>query len=91
MSADMRRLGMRIRAGIHTGEIEMRDGVAGGIAMHIAARVMSAAEAGGVMVSSTVKDLVVGTNLDFVDCGTFDLKGVPGTWSLYEVKAPVPA
>ena len=78
-------LGLPIRAGIHSGEIEMRDGEIGGIAVHIASRVMDTAESGGVMVSSTVKDLVVGSPLVFEERGQFDLKGVPGSWSLYEI------
>lgn len=76
-----------MRAGIHTGEIEVREGEIGGIAVHIASRVMDAAERGGILVSSTVKDLVVGSTLQFRSCGAFALKGVPGSWELYEVMA----
>lgn len=83
-------LGLPIRAGIHSGEIEMRDGEIGGIAVHIASRVMDTAESGGVMVSSTVKDLVVGSPLVFEERGQFDLKGVPGSWSLYEIGQTAP-
>jgi class 3 adenylate cyclase len=89
MIGDLRRLGVRIRVGIHTGEIEVRDGDFGGIAMHLAARVMAEAKMGGVMVSGTVKDLVVGSDLDFASCGDFELKGIPGKWHLYEVRSPV--
>lgn len=78
-------LGVSVRAGIHTGEIEIREGDIGGIAVHIASRVMGAAERGGILVSSTVKDLVVGSPLQFQSCGAFELKGVPGSWELYEV------
>ncbi|HSJ71216.1 MAG TPA: adenylate/guanylate cyclase domain-containing protein [Acidimicrobiia bacterium] len=78
-------LGIVVRAGIHTGEVEMRDDDVRGLGMHIAARVMDHASRGGVMVSSTVKDLVVGSGIAFEECGTFDLKGVPGTWQLFEV------
>jgi class 3 adenylate cyclase len=78
-------LGIVVRAGIHTGEVEMRDGDVRGLGMHIAARVMDHASRGGVMVSSTVKDLVVGSRIEFEDCGSIELKGVPGTWQLFEV------
>jgi class 3 adenylate cyclase len=88
VSDDMHRLGVGIRVGIHTGEIEVRDGEVGGIALHIAARVMAAAETGGVMVSGTVRDLVVGSPLEFADCGRFELKGLPGSWNLFEVRSP---
>jgi class 3 adenylate cyclase/pimeloyl-ACP methyl ester carboxylesterase len=84
-------IGLHIRAGVHTGEVEMRDGELGGIAVHIASRVMGVAERGGVLVSQTVRDLVVGSRLDFISCGAFDLKGVPGEWHLYEAKEPSPA
>jgi class 3 adenylate cyclase len=87
MAAELKRIGLEIRAGIHTGEVEMRDGEIGGVAVHIGARVMAAARSGGIMASATVKDLVIGSNLDFMSCGSFELKGVPGTWDLYEVQA----
>jgi class 3 adenylate cyclase len=79
-------IGLQIRAGIHTGEVEFRDGEIGGLAMHIASRVMDQAERGGVLVSGTVKDLVVGSGIGFKPCGAFDLKGVPGEWQLYELR-----
>ena len=82
----LEQIGVSIRAGVHTGEVEMRDSELGGLAVHIASRVMDAAESGGVMVSRTVKDLLVGSQLDFADCGVFDLKGVPGEWNLYEAR-----
>jgi class 3 adenylate cyclase len=88
MVEDMRRLGIEIRVGIHTGEIEFRGSEVGGVAIHIAARVMAAAESGGVMVSGTVKDLVVGARLAFTDCGRFELKGLPGSWNLFQVSPP---
>lgn len=78
-------VGLNVRAGLHTGEIEKRDGDIGGLAVHIASRVMEKAEFGGVLVSRTVKDLVVGSTLDFKACGPFHLKGVEGNWDLYEV------
>ena len=77
--------GIRIRAGVHTGEVELSGGTVRGLAVHIAARVMAAAEDGGVLVSSTVRDLVVGSGIEFADRGTHELKGVPGTWALSAV------
>ena len=77
-------IGLELRAGIHTGEVELRGGDIGGLGVHIASRVMSQAEAGGILASGTVKDLVVGSGIDFIPCGSFDLKGVPGTWQLYQ-------
>ena len=85
---DLAELGLPIRAGIHTGEIERRDEDLGGLAVHIASRVMETAESGGVIVSGTVKDLVVGSPIEFGACGDFSLKGVPGSWSLFEVRSP---
>jgi class 3 adenylate cyclase len=76
---------IEIRAGIHTGEVEVRGDDVGGIAVHIGARVMSIAGPGEIVVSSTVKDLVVGSDLRFDDRGTHTLKGVPGEWRLYSV------
>jgi class 3 adenylate cyclase len=78
-------LGIDIRAGLHTGEVELRDGDFGGIAVHIAARVAALAGAGEVLVSSTVRDLVVGSGIRFADRGTQVLKGVPDEWRLYSV------
>jgi class 3 adenylate cyclase len=76
-------IGLSMRAGIHTGEVEIRNGEIGGIGVHIASRVMDEAEHGGVLVSGTVKDLVVGSGIEFTPAGTFILKGVPGEWQLY--------
>jgi class 3 adenylate cyclase len=82
----LRSLDVEIRAGVHTGEVELvGDGVAG-IAVHTGARVAAAAGPGEVLVSSTVKDLVAGSGLDFDDRGEHELKGVPGTWRLYAVR-----
>lgn len=78
-------IGLEVRAGIHAGEVEMRGGELGGIGVHIAARVMAHAQNGGILVSGTVKDLVVGSGIRFKACGTVELKGVPGDWSLYEL------
>jgi len=81
-----RKLGIEVRAGLHTGEVELRDSDIGGIAVALAARVMAEAGASEVMVSSTVKDLVVGSGIEFEDRGAKQLKGVPGEWRLYAVK-----
>lgn len=78
-------LGMQIRAGLHTGECELLSGQLRGIAVHIASRVAALANPGEVLVSSTVKDLVVGAGFDFTDRGAHSLKGVPGEWRLYAV------
>jgi class 3 adenylate cyclase len=86
MVSELKNIGLDIRVGIHTGEIEVRDEDIGGLGVHIAARVMGAAESGGIMASSTVKDLVIGSNMEFYDCGPFELKGVPGSWNLFEVR-----
>lgn len=85
ISSELSAIGLPVRIGIHTGEVEMRSGQIGGLGVHIASRVMDQAEVGGVLVSGTVKDLVVGSGLAFDPCGTFELKGVPGTWDLYTV------
>jgi len=79
-------LGLEIRAGLHAGECELIDDDVGGIAVHVAARVAALAKPGEVLVSSTVKDLVAGSELDFADRGLHELKGVPAEWRLY---APV--
>jgi class 3 adenylate cyclase len=79
-------LGVEIRAGLHTGEVERPAGDVAGIAVHLAARVMARAEAGQVLVSSTVRDLVVGSGIRFGDRGAHRLKGVPGEWTLLEVE-----
>jgi class 3 adenylate cyclase len=75
--------GLRVRAGVHTGECEVMGDDIGGIAVHIAARVSALAEPSEVLVSRTVKDLVAGSGIDFADRGTHTLKGVPDTWQLY--------
>jgi class 3 adenylate cyclase len=74
-----------VRAGVHTGECERMNGKVGGIAVHIGARVASEAGPGEVVVSSTVKDLVAGSGIEFRERGIAELKGVPGEWRLYEV------
>lgn len=79
------RLGIEMRAGLHTGEVELRGEDVGGIAVHIGARVSAQAGAGEILVSSTVKDLVVGSGIGFSDRGMHRLKGVPDEWHLYAV------
>jgi class 3 adenylate cyclase/alpha-beta hydrolase superfamily lysophospholipase len=80
-------IGIHVRAGVHTGEIELRDEDVGGIAVHVGARVASAAGAGEVLVSRTVVDLVGGSGIEFDDRGDFELTGVPGAWRLFAVRA----
>jgi pimeloyl-ACP methyl ester carboxylesterase len=83
----LRSLGIDISAGVHVGEIEVADGGAiSGVAVHIGSRVAEQAVPGEVLVSSTVKDLVAGSGLDFEPRGTHELKGVPGEWRLYAVR-----
>ncbi|HSB40133.1 MAG TPA: adenylate/guanylate cyclase domain-containing protein [Gaiellaceae bacterium] len=78
-------LGLSIRAGLHTGECEVADGKLAGIAVHIAARIAALAGADEVLVSHTVKDLVIGSRVAFAERGAHELKGVPGEWSLFAV------
>jgi class 3 adenylate cyclase len=80
-------LGIEIRAGVHTGEVETNDGKIVGIAVHIGARVAALAGASEILVSQTVKDLVAGSGLAFQDAGEHELKGVPDTWRVYRVVA----
>jgi class 3 adenylate cyclase/pimeloyl-ACP methyl ester carboxylesterase len=81
-----RETGLDIRVGVHTGEVEHRDGDLVGIAVHIGARVAALAGPREVLVSGAVPPLVVGSRLDFADHGEHELKGVPGTWRLFAVK-----
>ena len=83
--AEVRELGLDLRAGLHTGECELHDGKLAGIAVGIGARVAAEAGPGQVVVSSTVKDLVAGSGIEFADLGVHALKGVPGEWRLYVV------
>jgi class 3 adenylate cyclase len=78
-------LGLEIRAGCHTGEVELQDDSVRGIAVHIGARIAAMAGASEVLVSSTVRDLVAGSGLTFEDAGEHELKGVPDRWRLYRV------
>jgi pimeloyl-ACP methyl ester carboxylesterase len=82
---DAEKLGIEIRAGIHTGECELLGTDIGGIAVHIAARIMGQAGPGEILVPSTVRDLVVGSGTGFEDRGSVELRGVPGTWQLLAV------
>ena len=81
------RSGIAARAGVHTGEVEVRGHDIAGVAVHIGARVAARASAGEVMVSSTVRDLVTGSRFEFRTCGEHELKGVPGAWTLYAVES----
>ena len=81
----VRPLGLEVRAGLHTGEVELADGKVAGIAVNIGARVAGQASAREVLVSGTVKDLVAGSGLEFEDRGVATLKGVPGEWQLFAV------
>lgn len=87
IAGGVRALDIDVRAGVHTGEIEIVGDDVAGIGVHIAARVMSAAGPGEVLVSRTVADLVTGSGIAFDDRGEHDLKGVPGRWQLFAVKA----
>jgi class 3 adenylate cyclase len=80
-------LGIEVRAGLHTGECEVRGDDIGGIAVHIGARVSALAGPNEVLVSSTLRDLVIGSGLEFEAHGTHELKGVPGEWHLFAVAA----
>lgn len=83
VTSAVRELGLRVRAGVHTGEIERRGTDVGGLAVHIAARIADLAEADEVLTSRTVKDLVAGSGITFSARGTHALKGVPEHWDLY--------
>lgn len=83
LGAAARQMGLPLRAGLHTGEIEIRGDDVGGIAVHVAARVMGQSGANEVFVSRVVTDLVAGAGLKFAERGTFDLKGIPGSWDLF--------
>jgi len=82
----VRSLGLEVRAGLHTGEVELAGDAVRGIAVHTGARVASHAEAGEVLVSQTVKDLVAGSGIEFDDRGAHELKGIAGEWRLYAVR-----
>jgi class 3 adenylate cyclase len=82
----VRPLGLELRTGVHTGECEVIGDKLGGIAVHIGARVAGEAQPGEVVVSSTVKDLVAGSGIEFEDRGVRRLKGVPGDWHVFAVR-----
>ncbi len=84
-------LGLEVRAGVHTGEVETINSKVGGVAVNIGARIAAIAGPGEVLVSSTVKDLTAGSGLAFEDAGEHELKGIPGSWRIYRVGSPVPA
>ncbi len=83
-------LGLEVRTGLHTGEVELLGDKVSGLAVHIGARVAAAAGPGEVLVSSTVKDLVAGSGLRFQDRGVQPLKGVPGEWHLFALERETP-
>jgi class 3 adenylate cyclase len=83
IARDVKGLGVDVRAGLHTGECELVGDDVGGMAVNIGARVGGLARGGEVLVSRTVKDLVVGSGIEFEDRGAHELKGVPGEWQLY--------
>ena len=85
MRDEIGRLGLALRAGLHTGEIELIGDDIGGIAVHTAARVAAHADANEVWASRVVRDLVGGSGLEFCERGEFELKGIPGTWPLFTV------
>ena len=85
ITGGVRELGLSVRAGLHTGECEIADSNVAGIAVHTGARVAAQAGAGEVLVSSTVKDLVAGSGIEFTDRGAHQLKGIPGQWRLFAV------
>jgi class 3 adenylate cyclase len=87
ITKEVSQLGFSIRAGLHTGEVEVLGSKVGGIAVHIGARIAGHAAPGEVVVSNTVKDLVAGSGLQFEDRGVRPLKGVPGEWHLYRAAA----
>jgi class 3 adenylate cyclase len=84
---EVRELGLEIRAGLHVGEVEILPDDIAGLAVHIGARVSALAGASQILVSSTIKDLVVGSDLGFDDQGSHELKGVPGTWRLFALRS----
>jgi class 3 adenylate cyclase len=88
LSVRSRELDLPIRAGLHAGEVEVRDGDVAGLAVHIGARVADLASPDEVLVTSTVKELVIGSGIDFEERGSRVLKGVPGRWRLFAVTKP---
>ncbi len=87
LGATTKKIGLPLRAGLHTGEIELRGRDIGGIAVHAAARVMAHCDSGEVLVSRVVTDLVAGAGLKFSERGSHELKGLPGRWDLFAASA----
>src|SRR5258708_35851153 len=83
LARPLSKIGLPLRAGLHTGEIEIRGRDIGGIAVHAAARVMAQSQSSEVLVSRVVTDLVAGAGLKFSDRGSHELKGLPGRWDLF--------
>jgi class 3 adenylate cyclase len=83
----VREIGIDIRAGLHTGEVERRGKAVAGLAVHVGARVAACAQANEVLVTGTVQMLVLGSGISFADRGRHSLKGVPGEWQLFAVEA----
>ncbi|HEX2626099.1 MAG TPA: adenylate/guanylate cyclase domain-containing protein [Candidatus Limnocylindrales bacterium] len=81
-----KRLGIEIRAGVHTGEVEVAGDDLRGVAVHLAARLMSAADPGTTFVSATTRDLTIGAGLEFIDRGARELKGISGEWRVFEAR-----
>ncbi len=85
MIADAHDQRLDLRSGVHTGEVERSSDDVAGLAVHLAARIMSLADGGEILVSRTVRDLVIGSELTFADRGEHELKGIPDRWTLYAV------
>ena len=81
-------MGLELRAGVHAGEVARSGDDVAGVAVHIAARIMALADVGEILVSRTVRDLVVGSELRFNDRGAHDLEGIPEPWNVYSVSGP---
>lgn len=86
--SELAKVDVQIRTGIHTGEVGLRSEGIDGIAVHLAARIMAAADSGEILVSNTVKDLVIGSDIGFEDRGSHSLKGFEGQWQLFSVIQP---
>jgi hypothetical protein len=90
IASETAELGISVRAGLHTGECEQRNGDVGGLAVHIGARISALAAPGEVLVSGTVRDLLLGSGIAFSDRGVHTLKGVPDEWRLFAVADTAP-
>jgi class 3 adenylate cyclase len=85
LSLQMQGIGLKLRIGLHTGELEYKQGIPRGIALHLTSRIMSVAEQNELCVSRTVRDLVIGSEIAFKDKGAYPLKGIPDQWQLFSV------